>query len=397
MTDWAKIISVAVILLFMCITYKYGGVSGSSKCSKLVKGNSLYTVGPIRESDQVKYYHYINTANDKATEKITDLQNRPLNEFYIKTAYNCCALGNFKYDYVDLCALEYCIKHGARCLDFEIYSIKERPVVAVSSVVNNYAKESYNSIPFAEVIDTIKAKAFSHGYSPNPSDPLFINLRIRSENRKIYNDIADIIYSKLEKKMLGKDYSYGSCNAIATEGADKNSYICTSLGEIRLKDLKNKVIIMLQENNPSASFAPETKLYEYVNISNLTDNYRTMREEEVHGTHDVASLVNFTSKYLCMATPDLSSIDDNPAANIIQRMGIQFIGMNFQNRDSNLIVYEKFFSDQAFVRKEVEQMVGQDYLINRPIHILSIYKEDPTQSQCTHQLTLAGQTKKTLL
>ena len=396
MDGWSML-SIVGLLIFMYILLNYVGGSASSKCSQFLKQDSLYTLGPIRGGDMVKSYYYVNTPNDKAKEKTEALRNRPINEFYIKTAYNCCALGNLKYDYVDVCALKYCIKHGARCLDFEIYSIKDKPVVAVSSVVNNYAKESYNSIPFAEVIDTITAYAFSNGYSPNPTDPLFINLRIRSVNKKIYNDMADILYSKLERRMLGKEYSYGSCNAIATDGAHKNSYICTSLGEVPIKDLQNKVIIMLQEDNPSESVATETNLYEYVNVSNLTDNYRIMREEEVHGTHDLASLVNYTSKYLCLTTPNLSSLDDNLAGNIIQRLGVHFIGMNFQNRDNNLIVYEEFFKNQAFVRKDVEQKVGPDYLITRPIVILSIYKEDETQNQCTHQLELAGQKGKLTL
>ena len=393
MDGWSML-SIVGLILVMYLLWNYVGAPVSNKCSKLLQQDSLYTLGPFKGGNKVKSYYYLNNPNDKVKVKMEELQDLSLKEFYIKAAYNCCALGNLKYDYVDLCALKYCIKHGARCLDFEIYSIKDRPVVAVSSVVNNYAKESYNSIPFAQAIDTINAYAFSNGYSPNPTDPLFINLRIRSVNKKIYNDMADILYSKLERRMLGKDYSYGSCNAIAKDGAHKNSHICTSLGDTPLKKLKNKVIIMLQEDPPSNSIATETKLYEYINVSNLTDNYRTMREEEVHGTHDLASLVNYTSKYLCMVTPNLSSVDDNPAANIIQRMGVHFIGMNFQNRDNNLIVYEKFFKDQAFVRKGIEQKVSSEYLINRPIVVTSIYKKDPTQNQCTYQLNLAGQDAK---
>jgi hypothetical protein len=396
MDDWSML-SIAVLLLVMYILWTYVGSPVSNKCRSFLMNDSLYTLGPFNGTTNVKSYKYYNTSNDKPKETIEELQDISLKEFYVKTAYNCCALGNLKYDFVDLCALKYCIKHGVRCLDFEIYSIKDRPVVAVSSVVNNYAKESYNSIPFVEVIDSINAYAFSNGYSPNPNDPLFINLRIRSVNKKIYNDMADILYSKLERRLLGKNYSYGSCNAIAKDGAYKNSYICTSLGDTSLKQLKNKVIIMLQEDNPSESIATETKLYEYINISNLTDNYRTMREEEVHSTHDLVSLVNYTSKYLCMVTPNLSSLDTNQAANIIQRIGAQFIGMNFQNRDNNLIVYEKVFKDQAFVRKDVERKVGSEYLINRPLIITSTYKVNPTQNQCTHEVPLAGQSNPALI
>ena len=47
-------------------------------------------------------------------------ENSPylLRDFYIKTAYNCCASGQFKADFVGLCALRTCIEQGVRCLDF---------------------------------------------------------------------------------------------------------------------------------------------------------------------------------------------------------------------------------------------------------------------------------------
>ena len=57
-----------------------------------------------------------------------------LRDFYIKTAYNCCALGNFKNTFVSTCALEQVLRQRVRCLDFEIYSVNDKPVIAVSSL-----------------------------------------------------------------------------------------------------------------------------------------------------------------------------------------------------------------------------------------------------------------------
>ena len=45
-----------------------------------------------------------------------------LRDFYVKSAYNSCSAGNFKNDFVNLCALKTCINQGVRFLDFEIYS-----------------------------------------------------------------------------------------------------------------------------------------------------------------------------------------------------------------------------------------------------------------------------------
>ena len=61
-------------------------------------------------------------------------ETHSLYDYYIKTAYNCCCSGNFKNDFVNECALTSTLKQGARCLDFEIYSIDNKPVIAASSI-----------------------------------------------------------------------------------------------------------------------------------------------------------------------------------------------------------------------------------------------------------------------
>ena len=59
----------------------------------------------------------------------SELACNRLRDFYIKTAYNCCAGGAFKNDYVNVCALKTCIQQGARCLDFEIFDVNGAPVI----------------------------------------------------------------------------------------------------------------------------------------------------------------------------------------------------------------------------------------------------------------------------
>ena len=51
--------------------------------------------------------------------------NLPLGDYYIKSAYNCCAVNNYIYDYVDLCGLKACLKRGVRFLDFEVLGKKK--------------------------------------------------------------------------------------------------------------------------------------------------------------------------------------------------------------------------------------------------------------------------------
>ena len=129
-----------------------------------------------------------------------------IRDFYIKTAYNCCATGAYRNDFVSLCALEDCIRQGVRCLDFEIYSVDDLPVISVSAINDFNVKGSYNSVPFADAMRTIERLAFGgNSNCPNPRDPLFINLRIMSNNRAIYKKMADDLYSNLEETASRKE------------------------------------------------------------------------------------------------------------------------------------------------------------------------------------------------
>ena len=95
-------------------------------------------------------------------------------DYYIKTAYNSCSGGSYKNNFVDICNLKAIIKQGVRCLDFEIYSVNNQPVVATSTSDSYYVKETFNSVNFGSVMDTIRNYAFSGGTCPNPTDPLLI-------------------------------------------------------------------------------------------------------------------------------------------------------------------------------------------------------------------------------
>lgn len=63
-----------------------------------------------------------------------------LYDYYIKTCYNACSGGSYKNNFVNICNLKAVIKQGVRCLDFEIYSVNDQPVVATSTVDNYHVK-----------------------------------------------------------------------------------------------------------------------------------------------------------------------------------------------------------------------------------------------------------------
>lgn len=257
-----------------------------------------------------------------------------LRDYYIKTAYNCCAGGNFKNDFVNLCALRNCIKQGARCLDFEIYSVGNKPVIAVSSESNFNIKESYNTLSFAKAMEAIENYAFSGSSCPNPADPLILHFRIMTNSTAIHDSMAKDLYNTLQQRLLGKRFSF--------ENTGKN------IGAYPLKKLMGKVIIMVDKSNPLFS---NSILNEYVNIASNSAFVRLLRYNDVIFCPDKEELLEYNKQNMTIALPNLSADNNNYSAALVSTYGCQMIGMSFQNFDANLQYYTQMFDDagSAFV------------------------------------------------
>ena len=306
------------ILFFMIFWWCYSKLNlNKQNCSKL---ENVFTKFPI-----------INNINPENP----NYQNR-VRDYYIKTAYNCCSSGNFKNDFVNLCALKNCIKQGARCLDFEIYSVENQPVIAVSSTDSFNVKESYNNIPFALAMNTISTYAFSGDNCPNPNDPLFLHLRIKSSSLNIQNAMATALYNTLEGRLLGPDFSY------------ENNGL--NIGAFPLAKLMNKVVIIVDKKNPLFT---ETLFNEYVNLASNSAFMRGLRYKDVEYTPDKDELIFFNQQNMTICLPDLSARNKNYSSALAMSYGCQFIAMSFQNFDNNFQFYTQYFDDagSAFVLK----------------------------------------------
>ena len=259
-----------------------------------------------------------------------------LRDYYIKTAYNCCSAGNYKNDFVNICALKECIKQGVRCLDFQIFSLNNEPVIAVSTLNDFTIKETYNSIPFSDAMEIIQDYAFSGSTCPNSGDPLIIHLRIMSKNNVIYDKMANTLYNRLESRLLGKKYSY--------ENNGKN------LGVIPLKDLMGKIILIVDKTN---ALFENTTLDEYVNIASNSVFMRCLRYHDVKYTPDMQELIEFNKKQMSICLPDPSIDTNNPSASLSMKYGCQMVGMSFQNFDTNMEFYDELFDNagSAFILK----------------------------------------------
>lgn len=281
--------------------------------------------------------------------------NNFLYNYYIKTAYNCCCGGNYKNDYVNTCALESCIEAGVRCLDFEIYSVNNQPVIAASSVDNFTIKETYNSIPFKEAMTVIRDKAFSESNCPCSKDPLFLNFRIKSKHQNIYNQMALDLLNTLAPKLLGKKYSY----QYKLDNKMKN------FGDVKLNELEGKVVIMVDGNG---SLFADTKLEEYVNIASNSPYLKMVRFDKLNGLADEDKIkeVDYNKEHITMCLPNLSTRPKNFPSYVPANCGCQFMAMCFQTYDSNLAYYnDYFFKTHSIVVKPLE-LQRKLYLVKMP-------------------------------
>jgi hypothetical protein len=298
------------------------------------------------ESTHIMVNHKINSLNNSKVSVATadiDRSALPLRNFYIKTALNCCCLGEWKNNYVDMAPLLRAIKQGYRCLDFEIYSEDNKPVVASSTKNSYYNKETYNSLLFSDVISAINTNAFSTSLSvtPNGTDPLLIHLRIKSNNSntEFINGIVNAI-NQFGDNLLGPDYNY--------------LYDGNNLGQQPMSAFMGKVIIMADVSNPLCT--NNKSLHQIINIgTNSPFLHKLQYDTGVKNVPDMNTLIDHNKKNMSIVFPD-APFKENINFNIAKAFGCQFIGMMPQLNDVNLEIYNQAFdkNGSAFILKPSE-------------------------------------------
>ena len=288
-----------------------------------------------------------------------------LYDYYIKTAYNACSGGSYKNDFVDICNLKAVIKQGVRCLDFEIYSINNQPFVSTSTSNSFYVKETFNSVDFGSVMDTIKNYAFSGGTCPNPTDPLLIHLRINSNNQDMYSNLANI-FKSYDSLMLGPEFSF--------ENSGKN------IGGVPLLSLQNKIILIVDKSNNA--FLQNQSFLEYVNLTSNSVFMRGYDFYNVKNNQDTQELTEFNKRSMTIVFPDKGTNPSNPSGYLCRSYGCQMVAMRYQTVDNFLMENALFFdtAGYAFSLKPID-------LRYQPVTIPTPTPQDPAYSYATRNAT----------
>lgn len=309
-----------VIILIAIIYYLYYSRLRARECSTM---ESVYgdLNGKIKSIDNSEQFNYT------------------FKDYYIKTAYNCCSGGSYKNDYVDTCILKSILKQGVRGLDFEVFSIDDRPVVATSTASSYFIKETFNFIEFANVMDIIRDYAFSTATAPNSLDPIIVHLRIKSSNQLMYKNFAKLL-KNYDDILLSKDYD--------------SEYYGKNFGNVELRKLMGKVIIIVDRSNTAFLECPE--FYKFINMTSNSVFMRALHYYDVKYSPDMNELIEFNKQNMTIAMPDKGSNPENPSSIVLRETGCQMLGMRYQYIDTNVEENDVFFDEKgyAFVLKPEE-------------------------------------------
>jgi hypothetical protein len=318
-TNIIKIITIFIIV-FISIFIISKVSTQSSNCSKIASSKNITKFVSISNKNQT-------CLNNKG--KIKDLL---LNQVFVKTAHDCCCSGDYKNDYVDLCALINCRDEGVRALDFQIYSLLKKPIIAAASVPGNKYKEIYNSLDFYTTMQEVKRRFLTSECS-NFSDPLFLIFRVNSALQATY----DSMFSSL-LEIFGSGSTTGNILYINRT---------TDIGLVKLSDLINQVVICVYAYDAPTFYKSQLTTITSLDLNTAKNKIRYETELldkqlTILPTDVVGSILSTTTN---IAFPNQQSSSANMDFVMTGLYyGITFIGMNFQKADSGRVSYDKFFS-----------------------------------------------------
>ena len=312
---------------------------------KNIQESIKYKEGMLSESSELGSVEVHNNLISVANVKNTSLE---LSQYCIKSSYNSALTGN----YINTDMIKYVLSRGCRFLDFEVYSLESSPVVAYSTDTTFSSLNTKNSIQLSEVLSTIGTYGFI-APSPNPMDPIFIHLRIKSTSNSIYSQIAQNIDSTI-KSLL---YSNSNGNIIKVNG---NTILKNLMGKIVIivdRSLAQNYASIISPICPNSKTKPSScyNLVNYVHMESGGDtirkySYSNMTSQMYSTPNIMDDGINTDVKKIKMVTPDLITnifgmISNPPYYNIPINYGVQIMAYPFYIVDANLGGYESIFSN----------------------------------------------------
>jgi hypothetical protein len=334
MDFYRMLIIVTIAILFACIM-----IILLNQRQKILQMNHVVE-GMVTPADEVAAlttrYNPVTIQNVSPS-----IQKLPLRELCIKSSYSSAWSGS--YNSTDM--IKLILSRGYRYLDISIYYGDDSTPYLFYSTDSNTI-DTNNTIPLDNAFKTIAASAFSND-SPNPSDPLFIELRIVPDSaNKIYDSVAQLIKSNFVERLY----------------LDSNNRAILIDHTTTLKNLMGKIILLMnvtnnenfQSNSQDFSFAMNGVLG--INPFQLK-TYRQFKpfnkKEKVITTYKIVNdnmpPTTNLKEYITMIPEITESYNDYPIPNlfeVVYKDGIQNLVVPFYTVSPMVLLYENFFNDQ---------------------------------------------------
>lgn len=338
MPSFKKIILLIVIVISFYIIYRL-----------IVRRQTLLAINPLEKTLEELIENFQETM---PTIRNTNNLSLPIKEYLCFSSWNSCVTSG---NNVSLSQLEKVIQNGCRFLDFEVYNISGTPEIGYSSsgyVAGQELPElETDTIPFIDICNKIVSTP-----SPNSNDPLFIHLRIKSNNIEILEKMAEsLVSSGIENRLYDKNVNE---NTLLSELQNHyvlvidNTYVPNIDKVACPKGCKTDIrymINMFSGTNEMSSIKLSHQLQQDVRPLQKKDENNTNVSKLKLVTHDVGT--HHQTK------------NSDEWKKLIMDYKIQIIPFKFYYNDDALHEYKNFFSEYGH-RAFIPMAVTHDALIH---------------------------------
>lgn len=275
------------------------------------------------------------------------VSSRPLKEYVIKSSYNTALSGNF----VSLDMVKHVLGRGCRFLDFEVFYDGTNPFVSYSTDATFKTLQTDTSFSLTSVLNTVMGSAFNTD-SPNPNDPLFIQLRVKSNNTDVYKSVASSIQASLMSKLYHEKITKD------TKLSDIMRKVILVMDKTINMDYKKFTSCYDMSGSEQINAANCHDLNNFINIESGSELLRLARYTEMLEREKTPPEINddndsTTVSKMTVVAPDIDyrSLANPQLSPFVLNYGCQMVQYRFYNKDTELENYEDFFKNfkTAFV------------------------------------------------
>jgi len=307
------------------------------------------------------------------------LDQHILSDYYIASSANTICIGNLKYDYISTDMINKVLASGARYIEIPIcpsdIAAGSPPIVATGETTGEWIT-SLNVLSPYDVFTAIINNAFISS-SGKINYPLFINLKLYTNNTETLNQLTTVIKQCLGKSLLNPSTYYGRPLSLERMCVLLNKIIIISGDDYNQSTLNSVIVPMdgyLQyiSNADVSSFNANPNNNNYTSVLSKTaqtasstymkSKYPTLKSvigkknflSELKNDNKITDVLTcYNQVGLTVVYPNLETETTPRNYNIRNAMdyGCQFIALNYQLNDDVMSEYITMFKSSSFILK----------------------------------------------